>query len=162
MSYQRSAGSKLGGLAGTIITLAFFLPWIRACNRELTGYDLATNNAGPITVEDSWVYWLALAAGIICVLMFLLLPTRNSSGRITTGTIRLIVGLVGFFPVLNVWYNVQQRGETIEILYGGWLIALGYAGVFLSFLLDLIAGEKSTTQEVDDWESNNPKSDTAF
>lgn len=150
MSDQRSAGSKLGGLAGAIIIIAFFLPWIRACGTEATGYDLATNNASPIIVEDAWVYWLTLMAGVVCILLFLFVPTVSRSNCVSTAAIRLAVGAVGFLPLLNIWHNVQQRGDAIEILYGGWLVVAAYLGVFFSAGLDFVS-EKPPNEESSEW-----------
>ena len=123
-----------------VITLAFFLPWVKACNSELSGYAIATNRTG--RVEDSWVYWAALLAGLSCIAFFFLIKTNNPGGRIKAAVARLAVGLVGFIPILNIWYNVQQKGGAMEVLYGGWLVVLGYLGVFASFFIDLGGPEK--------------------
>lgn len=135
MSEQQSKGSKLGTISGVIITIAFFLPWVRSCNTELSGYAIATNRNG--FVEDSWVYWGALLAGLLCIAFFFLIKTNTSSNRIKGAVARLVVGLIGFLPILNIWYNVKQKGGAMEVLYGGWLIVLGYLGVFVSFFIDL-------------------------
>ena len=131
---KKSIGSKLGAISGVILMIAFFLPWLKACNQELTGYDIATNSTGQI--EDSWVYWLVFISGVMCFL-FLFLRTNRSGARIGAAFARLIVGLMGFLPVLNIWYNIKQRGAAMEILYGGWVVLSGYIGVALSFFVDL-------------------------
>ena len=135
MSNQQSSGSKLGAIAGVVIITAFFLPWVKACNAELSGYDLATDSTG--RVEDAWVYWVTLLAGLSCIALFFLVKTDNASTRIKAAVARLAAGLVGFVPLLNIWYNVKQKGGAMEILYGGWITALGYLGVFVSFFVDL-------------------------
>ena len=58
LSNQQSNGSKLGAIAGLVIAIAFFLPSVRSCGVDLSGYDLATNRTG--MVEESWIYWATL------------------------------------------------------------------------------------------------------
>ncbi len=135
MSDQQSNGSKLGAIAGLVITIAFFLPSVRSCGVDLSGYDLATNRTG--MVEDSWIYWATLLAGLFCIALFFLVKTNNASSRIAAAVSRLIAGLVGLLPILNIVYNLRQKEGAMEILYGGWILASGYLGVFISFFLDL-------------------------
>lgn len=134
---NRSGGSKLSSIASAVIVIAFFLPWVRSCNRELTGYDIATNSTGQI--EDAWVYWLTLIAPLFCLMLFVLIKKSNAASRIGVAVARLVAGIIGFFPLLNIWYNAQQKGGTMEILYGGWLTVAGYAGIMLSFFIDLFS-----------------------
>lgn len=145
MSNQQSNGSKLGAIAGFVIMIAFFLPWVRSCNADLSGYDIATNRTG--MVQDAWVYWATLLAGAFCVVLFFLVKTPTVSSRIGAAVARLIAGLVGFLPVLNIWYNVNQKGGLMEILYGGWIMALGYLGVFVSFFVDLAGPPDKSEKE---------------
>ena len=135
-STSHSPGSALGAIAGIIIIVAFFLPWIRACGTELTGYDIATNSNG--MVEEAWQYWLIPASGLILVILFTLLRTRTFGTKVSLGVARIIIGLLGFLPVLNVWRNVQDSGGVMEVLYGGWILVSGFALVFLSFIVDLL------------------------
>ena len=51
MTRRQSSGARLGIVAGIVIVVAFFLPWVRACGTEMTGYEIATNQQG--NVEDS-------------------------------------------------------------------------------------------------------------
>ena len=134
---NRSGGSKLSSIASAVIVIAFFLPWVRACNRELTGYDIATNSTGQ--VEDAWVYWLTLVAPIFCLMLFAFVKNTNAASRIGTAIARLIAGIIGFFPLLNIWYNAQQKGGAMEILYGGWITVAGFIGIALSFFVDLFS-----------------------
>jgi hypothetical protein len=145
---RNSIGSKFGTIAAIVITIAFFLPWIRACGTELSGYDIATNKTG--MVEEAWMYWGTLLAGLICIALFFLLRTDSRRQKIWTGIIRLVVSLLGFFPLLNVWLNVRERGGAMEILYGGWIIGLGYLGIFISSIIDFldfgVPADEATTQ----------------
>jgi len=50
-----------------------------------------------------------------------------------------IAGIIGFFPLLNIWYNAQQKGGAMEILYGGWITVAGFIGIALSFFVDLFS-----------------------
>lgn len=132
---NRSRGSKLSAIASIIIIIAFFLPWVKACNQDLTGYEIATNSTGQ--VEDTSVYWLTLLVPIFCLTLFFFVKNTGSANRIGTAIARLVAGLIGFLPLLNIWYNVQQNRGNMEILYGGWLIVSGYVGIILSFFVDL-------------------------
>ena len=132
----RPLGSSLGAVAGAIIIMAFFLPWVQACGTEMTGYDLATNSSG--LVEEAWQYWLVPATGVLLVIFFALFKTHGFGSKVGLGIGRLVVGLLGFLPVLNVWRNVQQKNGAMEVLYGGWILIIGFTLVFLSFVLDII------------------------
>lgn len=136
-----SSGGKIGGVAGAIISGAFFLPWIRACGSDLTGYDLATNRPG--MVEEPWIYWLALIGGIACLLLVFLM--RGYTLHLPAAILRLVIALVGFLPLLNIWYNAQREGADIEILYGSWLTAGGYLAIFISFFIDVFSGVSAPT-----------------
>lgn len=136
---QHSRGSKLGTMVGAVITLAFFLPWVRACNTDLSGYDIAANSSG--RVEDAWVYWLTLLAGLVSVSLFFVLRTNTARMRRRAAWTRLVAAIVGFFPLLNIYVNVQQQGTRLELLYGAWLVTLGYFGLFVSFFIDLAKPE---------------------
>ena len=120
-----------------MIIFAFFLPWVRACGYDLSGYDLATHDI----VEDAWVYWLTLISAIVCLVLSYTVDSADVATRIKAAVARLVAGLVGFLPILNIWYNIQQGPD--EILFGGWLTSLGYLGVFASFFMDVVS---STTQ----------------
>ena len=138
---NRSSGSKLSAFASVVIIIAFFLPWVKACNRELTGYEIATNSTGQ--VEDAWVYWLTLIVPIFCLMLFFFIKNTGAASRIGAAIARLVAGVIGFFPLLNIWYNVQQKGGAMEILYGGWITVLGYAGLALSFFVDLFSSSEN-------------------
>lgn len=138
MNNNQSSGSKLGAISGAVITVAFFMPWVQACGQQISGYDLASDTSGQI--ENAAVYWLPLVAGLLCVALYFLLRTNTGGARLGAAVIRLLAGIVGFFPVLNIWNNVRELRDAVEVLPGGWIIAVGYAGVFLSFLVDLFGG----------------------
>lgn len=150
---ETSPGNKLSGAAGALISSAFFLPWVRACGSELTGYDLATNRPG--SVEDPWIYWLVPIGGIACLLIAFLL--RGMALRLPTAIIRLVIALVGFLPLLNVWYNSQRQGADIELLYGSWLTAAGYFAIFISFFVDVFS---DASKPADNQDSVNYKDTT--
>jgi hypothetical protein len=134
MSDQQSNGSKLSAVSAVIIIVAFFLPWASSCNVEVSGYDIATNRLG--NVEQPWVYWATLLAGILCLALYFFAKPTNRSGRIKAARRRLAAGVLGFLPVLNIWLNAKQKGAIVEILYGGWIMALGYLGLFISSFID--------------------------
>lgn len=148
---KRSSGSWLGGFSGFFVVIMFFLPWVRACGSDYSGYDLATSSR----VEEPWFYWLTLAAGIIVIALFLFVNTSDTRTRLRVAVLRLGVALLGFLPLVNIWYNVQERGSALEILYGGWATAAGYLGMFLSFFVDLGGRSAPVEKELDystDWD----------
>lgn len=144
-----SRGSKLGAISGVVITMTFFLPWVRACNQDLTGYDIATNRNG--RVEDAWVYWLTLIAGLVCITLYQVIKPNSKSNMVKAGFIKLFIATIGFLPLLNIWINIRSRGGAMEVLYGGWLIVAGYLGVFISSILDFVdtAPEQANSVEAD-------------
>ncbi len=131
---QRSKGSKWGAIAGAVITMAFFLPWVRGCNMEVSGYEIATDTTGRI--EQAWVYWACLLGGLTCVALFFRMKTSDRAHRMRAAWIRLIAGIIGGYPILNIWLNIRQQPNAIDILYGLWLVTLGYVGVIVSFFVD--------------------------
>jgi hypothetical protein len=132
---QQSSGSKLGAICGLVVTLAFFLPWTRACGAELSGYDIAADSTG--LVQDAWLHWATILAGLFCIALFFLVRTNSARTRIQAAVARLIAAFVGFFPMLKIWYYAKQEGIAIELLYGGWLTILGYLGILVSSFTDL-------------------------
>lgn len=149
MPKQQSRGSKLGAIAGLVITFAFFLPWARACNSNVSGLDLALDNTPGVYVESSWMYWLTLLGGIFCLALIFAVQTPPTKNRIKAAYARLAAGIVGFIPVLNIWANVSEDNR-IEVLYGGYMTVLGYLGVFVSFFLDIkdSSEEKEKTDQL--------------
>lgn len=140
-STERTAptkGSKLGAIAGAVITLAFFMPWVRGCNMEVSGYEIATDTTGRI--EQAWVYWACLLGGLVCVGLFFWMKTGERASRLRAAWMRLIAGILGGYPILNIWLNIREQPSAVDILYGFWLVTLGYVGVIVSFFVD--RGEK--------------------
>ena len=152
---KRSSGSKVSAIASTVIIIAFFLPWVRACGVEMNGYDIATNSNG--RVEDHWIYWLTLLVPIACLLLFAFVKGNTAASRAGAAFARLVIGIIGFYPLLNIWYNADQRGGRIEILFGGWIAAAGYAGIAISVILELftltgkVNGVPSNSDMKDRW-----------
>jgi hypothetical protein len=77
-------------------------------------------------------------------MLFFFVKNTSAASRIGAAVARLVAGLIGFFPLLNIWYNVQQKGSAMEILYGGWITVSGYAGIALSFFVDLFSSTKKS------------------
>jgi hypothetical protein len=138
---NRSGGSKLSAISGVVIVVAFVMPWVRACGQDLTGYDIATNSPG--TIQDAWVYWLVPAVGLLCIALTWLVSTNTTGSRVGVAFARLAAGLIGFLPIVNIWYSVKQNPASLEILYGGWIAVSGFVGIALSFFIDLFAESSS-------------------
>ena len=63
---------------------------------------------------------------------------------------RLIAGVVGAFPLLNIWENIQQRRGSLEVLTAGWVVAGGVAVVLISGMLDLMFRRSVATHSPSD------------
>jgi hypothetical protein len=137
---EQSNGSKLGGFAGIIIILAFFLPWIKACGVEVSGYDAATNSLG--MHHGAGIYWVTLIGGMICVLMLFLVKTNNAEKLTTAAVSRILVGIVGIFPIIRLLFRTIKSHDLDALAIGGWLTLIGYIGVFTSSAIDLMAPEQ--------------------
>ena len=136
---RQSKGSKLGAIGGLIVVIAFFLPWVRACGTDVSGYAMATNSTGMI--RDSWLYWIALLAGLACVGLFFLAYTDSPLPRIRAAIGRMVAGGLGFLAALAVWgYALTEKG-MVTILFGLWIVTLGYVGIIVSFFMDIWSEE---------------------
>lgn len=131
---RQSKGSKWGAIAGAVITMAFFMPWFRACNTDISGYDLASNRISG--VDNAGLYWVVLLGGLACIALFFLLKTPDRASRMRSAWLRLVAGLAGGFPIFNIWLKVPEQPDAIDLLYGFWLVTLGYVGVIVSFFMD--------------------------
>jgi hypothetical protein len=132
---QSSTGPKWSIVASLLVILAFFLPWVRACGADLSGLDLATNKIG--NVEDPWAFWLTLLAGLICLALTVFSRPKNRAGRTRNAWLRVCGGAFGAVPPLTILWNVLQRQDILELLYGWWLTVVGLAGILVSAALDL-------------------------
>lgn len=143
---EQSSGSKLGAIAGLLITVGFFLPWVRACTGiELSGYDLAADSKH-LGIQDSWVYWATLLAGLVCMSLFFLKRTDHKAARLEAAWTRLVVGVIGALPIISLWYKVQKEGEgLLELLGGGWITLGGYLGIVVSFFMDIAESPGTNT-----------------
>ena len=132
---QPSTGTKWSVWASLLVILAFFLPWVRACNADLSGLGLATNKIG--NVEDPGAFWITLLAGLFCLALAVFSRPENRAGRTRNAWIRLFVGALGALPPLTILWNVLQRRGIFELLYGWWITGAGLAGILISAALDL-------------------------
>ncbi len=110
---------------GLIIIVCFFLPWVRACNIDISGLQLATDK----DMGDP-ILWLILIAGIIILGAYFLI--KHSAGII--GIISSIAGLL-----ILLWKIIVpiSKGEWREL---GVSIQIGGLGTLLGFIISLIGG----------------------
>lgn len=110
-------------LGGLIIIVCFFLPWIRACDTNITGLQLATD-------EDMGdpIIWLILIIGIVILVGFFALKEKS---RILT----IISSVAGFAILLWKIFVPISRGEMREL--GLSILAGGY-GTILGLILALL------------------------
>lgn len=110
---------------GLIIIVCFFLPWVRACNIDISGLQLATDK----DMGDP-ILWLILIAGIIILGAYFLI--KHSAAII--GIISSIAGLL-----ILLWKIIVpiSKGEWREL---GVSIQIGGLGTLLGFIISLIGG----------------------
>lgn len=103
---QKSPGSKLGAIAGAVLVLSFFLPWVRACGRDVNGYALATSQG---VMESPWLIWLIVVAGVFCILLYFVARSDTARARTGSAAARLIAVLLGLWPLLNLRDEIAAR-----------------------------------------------------
>jgi hypothetical protein len=110
---------------GIIILVCFFLPWVRACDIDISGLQLATDK----DMGDP-ILWLIPVAGIAILGSYFLL--RNKAEII--GIIASVAGLL-----ILLWKILVpvSKGELQEL---GARIQIGGIGTILGFILALIGG----------------------
>jgi len=118
---------------GIIILICFFLPWVRACDIDISGLQLAAD-------EDMGdpILWLIPIAGIAVLGSYFLL-------RHKAAIIGIIASVAGLLILLWKILVPVSRGELQEL---GARIQIGGIGTILGFILSLIGGTgKNKTKE---------------
>jgi hypothetical protein len=110
-------------LGGLIVIICFFLPWIRACDTEISGLQLATDN----DIGES-IFWLILIIGIVIVGGFFVLKERS---KLTT----IISAIAGLLILLWKILVPVLKGEGKEL---GLSIQAGGYGTLLGLILSLL------------------------
>ena len=141
---QRSSGSRLGTIAGLILVFSFFLPWVRACDQDINGYALATSDG---YLENPWLIWMTVVVGVFCVLLYFFARSDTAQARIRIAVARLIAALLGLWSLLDAWSLLRRAGGGLgDLLFGGWLLVLGYIGLLASSVMDFAAREAEVAQ----------------
>lgn len=141
---QRSSGSKLGTIAGLILVLGFFLPWVRACEQDVNGYALATSDG---FLENPWLIWMTVVVGGFCVLLYFFARSDTAQARTRVALARLIAALLGLWSLLDAWSLLRRAGGGLgDLLFGGWLLVLGYIGLLASAVMDFTASGAEVAQ----------------
>lgn len=110
---------------GLLIVLCFFLPWIRACNVDISGVQLATDR----DIGDG-ILWLVPLAGLAILISYLVAKERARIFAVVSslaGMMLLFVKILG--PI--------SRGQAREI---GMSLQIGGYGTIIGLLLALIGG----------------------
>ena len=126
-------------ISGLIILICFFLPWIRACEVEITGLQLTTD-------EDVGepIFWLIPAAGVLIIIAFFL---KRQQAKLLAA-VASIGGLL-----LLLWKIIVPfaKGEAREM---GLSIQAGGIGTILGLLAALIGALNGASSSE---EKNDPK-----
>lgn len=133
--HEPSKGTQWSIWAALIVVIAFFLPWVRACGTDLSGLELATNKMG--NVQDAWVFWATLLAGLVCLALAFLSRPEKRGEKVRNAYIRLFAAAIGATPLFTILLNALQRRGVFELLYGWWLTVAGIVGLLVSAMLDL-------------------------
>jgi len=60
---------------------------------------------------------------------------------------RLIAALLGLWSLLDAWSLLRRAGGGLgDLLFGGWLLVLGYIGLLASSVMDFAAREAEVAQ----------------
>jgi hypothetical protein len=121
-------------ISGIVILVGFFLPWVDACGRQLSGYDLANE---PL-MDNHSLYWLVFLGGAACVALYFAFRGTDATSVARASTARLIASLIGVAPIVNLAVNLSSNENPglVTVMYGGVVVALGYIGAIVSFFVD--------------------------
>jgi len=110
---------------GIIILVCFFLPWVRACDIDISGLQLATDK----DMGDP-IIWLIPIAGIAILGSYFLLKKKS-------GIIGIVASVASLLILLWKIVVPVSKGELQEV---GARIQIGGIGTILGFILALIGG----------------------
>ncbi len=140
-------GTSISGIGSTLLLVFFFAPWFTACNVDVSGMDLATQQS--LDGESAW--WL-LGIPIVSFLgIMIALTVLNKSlavvGRRAWGTL-----LLALYPLLCVgilYLNLKAPQEgvildvrpLIQIKFGFWGTLLASLAMMTGAVLDIAAAK---------------------
>ena len=127
---NKSAIIPIGGI---LVIMCFFFPWIRACNMDISGVQLASDKR----VGDP-VFWIVLVAGIVIFLGYLVFKERSKVSAIISS----FAGLA-----ILAWKVIGplSSGEARQI---GMSLQIGGYGTVLGLILSLAGGIVAEYQEM--------------
>lgn len=143
---KTSKGHKLGSSGAALAILCFFLPWILvSCGGQqvkLSGWELsAGTSVGGQPIEGKPILFLVPIAGIAVIALAYLAYKRgmltglDGYGLVGLGALPLIVLLAQFSGTQE---QASQQGYTFEYQFGLWGVIIGYIGVIVGGVLNLI------------------------
>ncbi|HPW18385.1 MAG TPA: hypothetical protein PLP83_08395 [Candidatus Aminicenantes bacterium] len=110
---------------GILIIICFFLPWVRACNVDITGIQLATDKD-----FDGALLWLVPLAGLAMLIGYLAVKER---ARVIAVISSLGGLLLLFIKILGPITKGEARQMGLELQVGGY-------GTIIGLILALIGG----------------------
>jgi hypothetical protein len=125
-----TGGAAIG--ASLFVILGFFMPWLRACGFEFSGFDLATNSTG--SVENSQLYWIPLLAGLVGLVVGIALLRAMAENARSLGIVALGASLLGILCLIALFAQIYSQVEPeyrafYQVLPGAVLTLMGLLGL---------------------------------
>lgn len=122
-----------------LAAICFFLPWIRACGRDMSGVQIANNGESAL--------WLVLLAAIAIVVVFFVYDSRNNLRKlkpiaICGAGLSLLILIIKYAQIKN------RSGDMVEVEFGavGTLLGLVAALFGIQFLGETVTEATTHTQ----------------
>ena len=129
--HTRRLGSNLSLFGALVVLIGFFLPWVRACGTEMSGWDLATNRYG--NVETAPLFFLTPVCALVVLVLVASERRRPRSGR-TVPVVNSILSVIGSYSICAIVVNVVDN-RPIDLLLGFWGILAGLMSMFVGSLM---------------------------
>ncbi|HUW95012.1 MAG TPA: zinc ribbon domain-containing protein [Anaerolineae bacterium] len=124
-------GSNLSVCGALVVLFGFFLPWVRACGTEMSGWDLATNRHG--NVEAAPLFFLTPVCAIVVFVLIVSERRRTRSGR-AVPVVNSILSAIGSYSICTIVLNVVDN-RPIDLLLGFWATLAGLMSMFVGSLM---------------------------
>jgi hypothetical protein len=154
LNRQASLGSKVAAVAGFVLVVSYFLPWIEVSTAgpargaplsvHYSGFEFAPLNRilDTLAWSGSWTLWLTPLAGLVCLALYALVRTRSRNAVVGAALVRLVLGIIAFAGVAKILALYLRPGAVdpaihVQALYGAWLVVAAYIAILVSVVIDL-------------------------